>query len=92
MTDHESSNPEDLSPETVEQVRQAIFAGQKIQAIKIYREATGHQLVDAKKFIDALTVRLREEEPESFTSSSSSGCSTVVCVLVFAAIGLVWLW
>lgn len=39
----------DLSPEKVKSIHAAIFAGNKIEAIKLYRLATGLDLKDSKK-------------------------------------------
>lgn len=89
----------DPSPEQIDEICAAIYAGQKIDAIKKYREATGVGLKDAKDFIEALTVRLREESPEKFaaevapgSATPGKGCGAVLVVLVhFIAAGVYWL-
>ncbi|WP_424643193.1 ribosomal protein L7/L12 [Embleya sp. AB8] len=47
--------PGSLDPSTMPDVMQAVRAGRKIQAIKLYRERTGLSLGEAKDAIDELT-------------------------------------
>jgi hypothetical protein len=72
------------------QIKEAIFQGQKIQAIKLHRKTTGSGLAEAKTEVEKLESDLRASSPEKFTSSSSSkGCFTIivmVCVIVCAVI------
>ena len=81
----------DISPEEKNQVADAIFAQRKMEAIKLYRDASGQGLKEAKEFIESLTAELQEKSPEKFTSgsASSSGCgsSAVLLVSVAGAIG-----
>ncbi|QVQ52987.1 ribosomal protein L7/L12 [Spiractinospora alimapuensis] len=44
----------DVPPEVSREIRELMFAGKKIQAIKVLREATGWSLKDAKSTIDRL--------------------------------------
>ena len=74
----------------IEEITKELAAGRKIQAIKIYREATGKGLKDAKDFIDALIPRLKEEDPEAFAKLSvpqRSGCASVVLFCAALAVG-----
>ncbi len=76
-----------LPDEAVEQIQTAIFAGQKIMAIKLYRQATNSSLVDAKNFIEALQQRLWRESPQRFTvQPGNAGCSRAVVVVVLVLI------
>lgn len=43
-----------ISPEVTEQIHQLLNQGKKIEAIKVYREATGQGLVQAKETVDAM--------------------------------------
>ncbi len=52
----------------------ALFAGNKIEAIKIYRNASGGGLKEAKQAMDALEADLRKECPENFTFAAKQGC------------------
>lgn len=75
-----------------------VYAGQKIQAIKRYRMATGQGLKESKDFIEALEARLREETPDRFQNASPAGCGAGVLVIVMlsailaGAAGFVLLW
>ena len=80
-----SSNP--LTDEQVQQISAAIFAGRKIAAIKLYRQATNVGLKEGKDFIEALEIRLRQESPTAFTvPPGSAGCLSNAGVLMVAAI------
>ncbi|MGE5608990.1 MAG: hypothetical protein ACM359_07035 [Bacillota bacterium] len=84
---------ENLTPEQREQINAYLFAGQKIQAFKVLREATGVDLATAKQAIEAHEKALRESSPEKFSAPSGKGCAT--CILVALAIGtplvlLIW--
>lgn len=80
---------EPISEDKVEEIKAAIFAGNKIEAIKLFRAETGKELAEAKDFVEELICELRAKEPEKFTSPSR-GCVGVVVLfaLVLAAIGL----
>jgi ribosomal protein L7/L12 len=70
-----------LSDEEVERIRTAIFAGRKIEAIKLYREAVGVGLKDAKDYIEALEVELRAKAPEQFSAPAKRGCAIgIICL------------
>jgi ribosomal protein L7/L12 len=42
------------SPETQQQVRELVATGKSIEAIRLYREATGSTLKEAKDAVDAI--------------------------------------
>ena len=73
------SNP--LPDGVVEQISAAIFAGRKIEAIRLHRMATGSGLKESKEFIEALEGRMRQESPEKFTAAPS-GCSRTAAMLL----------
>src|SRR3954469_10523698 len=65
-------------------IREFVFAGRKIQAIKLLREASGLGLKEAKDVVEALEKELRETSPEKFTAKAGKGCgTTVLCCLLF---------
>ncbi len=69
-----------------EQQRQAInaeiFGGRKIEAIKLYREATGVGLKEAKDAVEEIEKDLRQREPNKFAKpAGKSGCMSVVAVV-----------
>jgi ribosomal protein L7/L12 len=82
-----------------EQQRQAInaeiFGGRKIEAIKLYREATGEGLKEAKDAVEDMEKDLRQREPNKFAKSTGkSGCMSVMAVvtlLISAALVTVYI-
>ena len=80
---------DEISEETKQQIAEAIFTENKILAIKLYREASGQGLAEAKEFIESLTAELRESSPDKFKPlSSSAGCgsSTVFCLVLVGTV------
>jgi ribosomal protein L7/L12 len=75
----EENDPSQLPDEQIEAIRDALFRGNKIQAIKHYREATSLGLAESKAFIDALELRLKQQEPEQFAAAAKKvGCIGVI--------------
>jgi ribosomal protein L7/L12 len=72
--------PDELDNEQIRQVTDALAGGKKIQAIKLYREFTGKNLIEAKEFIDELIPKLKEQDPERYASldEKSAGCASVI--------------
>jgi ribosomal protein L7/L12 len=84
-----------MPEEDAKKMTDFIFAGQKIAAIKMYKEATGLGLKESKDVIDALEKQLREECPENFTHAAKTGCSVVLAggvllALAAGAMAAVW--
>jgi len=78
------------SPDQTEAIREALFAGKKILAIKLYREQTKVGLAEAKSAVDQMEVQLRLSAPGLFTAPPASK-SCLLAVLVFASLGaLLW--
>jgi hypothetical protein len=82
-----------ISDDDLRRIRDAVFAGRKIQAIKHYRDCTGIGLKEAKDFVDAVERRLRESDPDQFSvPPGRKGCAAAVLALGIA-IGLsAWAW
>ncbi|MEA2688200.1 MAG: large subunit ribosomal protein [Candidatus Eremiobacteraeota bacterium] len=78
-----------LSDAELVQISSALYAGKKIVAIKMYREATGAGLVEAKDTVELIERTLRETEPEKFTAPQAKGCLAIVIVLLVPAAVLV---
>jgi hypothetical protein len=81
-----------IGQEDIDRINEALFAGRLIEAIKIYRVATGCGLKEAKDFVEALETRLRGEMPERFTAPQrkvvemrAGGC---LLMLVISAIAI----
>jgi hypothetical protein len=73
----------DVPAETVDQIKSALYRGNKIEAIKLYREATRLGLAESKHFIEAVELKLREEEPQLFlTGPKGTGCGVGVLALL----------
>jgi hypothetical protein len=78
----------DLKPEEILKITNSLAQGNKIAAIKIYREATGKGLKESKQFIDQLIPGLIEQDPERFAAltGSGAGCAnTILFTLWFIA-------
>ena len=73
----------DLTDSQRQSIEAAIFAGQKIDAIKRYRESIpGAGLADAKSAVEVMEAKLRTEQPGKFTAPArKSGCIGVVAVV-----------
>jgi ribosomal protein L7/L12 len=77
------SDLEELSDSDVQQIQAAIFAGDKIGAIRLHREASGMGLKESKDFIEALDAELRRTDPTRFTAAPAKGClGAVLCTVV----------
>jgi ribosomal protein L7/L12 len=80
----DSPNPGDLST----RIREAIFAGRKIEAIKLYREQTGLGLKDSKDAVEKLATELRVADPTRFTATQAKGCLPLILAGVSIAVFL----
>ena len=84
---------ESVSNDDIEQIEAALFAGQKINAIKLYRASTGEGLKEAHDFITALEAELRRTEPTKFSAPAAKGCGVgVLGLLVLLALLTRWVW
>jgi hypothetical protein len=63
-------------------IKQALFQGQKIEAIKLYREYTETGLAEAKSAVEELEAELRKSSPNLFSAKpAGKGCMGVVMVV-----------
>ena len=67
----------ELSEDQTRAITDSLLTGRKIEAIKIYREASGEGLKEAKEFIESLTATLREKHPNKFPAAKK-GCASVI--------------
>ena len=82
--------PNPLTDPQRQAIEAAIVAEQKIQAIKLYREATGAGLADSKDAVEKLEREMREQHPENFgPKPARTGCAGVILLLVAAALVIV---
>jgi ribosomal protein L7/L12 len=66
-------------------VADLLFAGRKIDAIKLYREQVkpGAGLKESKEAVEQLEAGLRAQHPEKFSAAAQkSGCTAVLAVLI----------
>ena len=77
-----------ISSNALAQVQAAIFNGQKIIAIRIYREDTGASLTDAKAAVEKLEAEGRAAFPEKFQAPAGrkKGCGGICMVAVIGFI------
>jgi ribosomal protein L7/L12 len=78
----EEQGPKTPSKEVVD----LIISGQKIEAIKRFREASGAGLKDAKDAVERLEAELGEQHPQ--LQKSKAGCGTTSAVLLVATLGV----
>jgi hypothetical protein len=77
----------DFLPETIEQIKSALYNGRKIDAIKRCREATGQGLKESKDFIEELDRQLRGSEPQLFlTGPKGTGCGVGLLAVLLIAV------
>jgi hypothetical protein len=55
-----------IPEEPLARITDALFRGQKIEAIRLYRECTGSALGEAKTAVEQLEAKLRAAEPDRF--------------------------
>ena len=70
----------ELTPEQLTTVSNAIYAGNKIEAIKFYRTASGKDLKDSKDAVEKLTAELEARNPAMFARQRRQGGSLATLV------------
>ncbi len=82
-----------ISDEQIATLSACIFNGRKIEAIKLYREMTGHGLKEAKDAVDELERSLRASSPDKFVAGAQGkGCLGVLVAGLLCGSGLVTYW
>lgn len=69
-------------------IADVLRAGNKIEAIKIYREATGFGLKESKDEVEAIEASLRTKFPEQFPAKPAAGKGCLGLVVFGLATGL----
>jgi hypothetical protein len=92
------------NPDNTAAIHEALFAGNKIEAIKLYREQTSLGLKESKDAVEQLEAQLRLSSPDRFRRPGASkvdadmpqnavrgnsGCASMIAAL--AVVGA-WLW
>ncbi len=85
-----------LSPipeDKLDAIKELIFQGRKIEAIKAFRASAGTDLKDAKEGVESLEKELRTTAPESFNKEKDRrGClGLLVAFFVLAGGFAIWL-
>lgn len=76
-----------LPEEKLVLIKEAVFSGQKITAIKLYREVTGAGLADAKNEVENIEAELRSASPEKFkVAPAATGCLGAIVVVCAVAV------
>ena|SRR5947199_9831557 len=73
------------------EIQAALFAGRKIQAIKLYRLASGLGLKEAKDAMEAYEARLRGEAPDRFTAPAGKGCASMILLCIGIIATAAWI-
>ncbi len=71
---------DELTPEQLTAVSNAIYLGNKIEAIKLYRTATGKDLKDSKDAVEKLAADLEARNPAMFVRRRSQSGSLATLV------------
>lgn len=66
--------PVTINPERVNWIKEALFKGNKIEAIKMYRDGTNLGLKESKEAVEKIEDALRLQSPEKFTAKANKGC------------------
>lgn len=85
---------DELTAEQLTTVSNAIYSGNKIEAIKLYRTATGKDLKDSKDAVEKLAVDLEARNPAMFARQRSQSGSlatlvfwgAIVAVIIYAVV------
>ncbi len=79
---------DELTPEQLTALGNALYAGNKIEAIKLYRTVTGKDLKDSKDAVEKLAVGLEAKNPAMFAKQRRQGGSQATPVFWGAIIAL----
>lgn len=84
------SAPPSLTPEQREQIAAALYGGNKIAAIKQFREVSGLGLAESKEIIERLENELRVQHPERFTAPpAAKGCTVGAMLLALLIVAVI---
>ncbi len=81
-----------MPPEQRAAIVAAIYAGNKIEAIKLTRTAMDSGLAESKQWVEKLEAELRLQNPEKFTSPpKGKGCVGLLAGVAVVVAGLIYL-
>lgn len=81
--------PTTLQPERVNWIKEALFKGNKIEAIKLYRDGTNLGLKESKEAVEKIEEALRLQSPEKFTAKAGKGCLVVMVVVLLGLLAVI---
>jgi hypothetical protein len=83
-----------LTAAQVAQIEAALARGEKISAIKLYRDFTGVGLKESKEVIDQRSGELLQRDPVTYAklAKRGSGCASVIALGLAAAAVALWVW
>ncbi len=89
--------PTPLTDAQLNAISDALRGGNKIEAIKLHREATGLGLKEAKDEIEVIEAGLREKFPDQFPAANKAGgqgkgCLGAVVFLLATGVGAAIWW
>ena len=70
---------DDVPSDQMREILDHIYRGERIHAVKLYREFRECSLLEAKEFIEQLESELREQSPQEF-KPSSTGCASILAM------------
>jgi ribosomal protein L7/L12 len=77
------------TPQSNAAINEAIFAGKKIAAIKLYREWTQSGLAEAKRAVEEIEEQLRASAPGLFAKPpAKQGCLFAIGIIVILALAI----
>ncbi len=71
-----------------ERIKEALFQGRKIEAIKLYRQQTGMGLKESKDAVERLEAELRASSPERFQATPKKGCGVSALMVLLGGVAL----
>src|SRR4030066_220914 len=71
---------DELTAEQLTAISNAIYSGNKVEAIKLYRTATGKDLKDSKDAVEKLAVELEARNPAMFAKQRRQSGSMATLV------------
>lgn len=78
-----------LTPEQTRQITEALLNKRKIEAIKLYREASGQGLKEAKESVEAFAQKLAEQDPVKYGDLAAAGGGCTSMILLCLGLGLI---
>jgi hypothetical protein len=82
----------ELTEQKQQEIEAAVLGGKKLEAIKLYREASGLGLKEAKDWVEELERQLRFKQPEKFSAlPKKAGCFGMVMATAVALSATVFL-